>query len=189
MAISPPSDLVLDVVRAADPAQVQVAQEKLKANRAAFRASSLADAGAGFEASLDKLNSASFEAGLSKTHRSKVNPADVPKAYRDYEAVFMQNFVKTMLPTEGEEVYGKGIAGDMWKSMAAEQFGDALAKGGGIGLAEQMFAQAVARQQVKGDLHASTDESDRQAALSLVTDLQRRTFGVSSTENDKSSRA
>jgi flagellar protein FlgJ len=43
MAISPPSDLVLDVVRAADPAEVQEAQARLKANRAAFQATSLAE--------------------------------------------------------------------------------------------------------------------------------------------------
>ena len=36
MAISPPSDLVMDVVRAADPNEVQEAQARLKANRAAF---------------------------------------------------------------------------------------------------------------------------------------------------------
>ncbi|MGG2474947.1 rod-binding protein, partial [Rhizobium sp. BR5] len=38
MAISVISDLVMDVVRAADPQEVQVAQEKLKANKAAFAA-------------------------------------------------------------------------------------------------------------------------------------------------------
>ena len=45
MAISPPSDLVLDVVRAADPIDVQAAQARLKTSRAAFAATSLAEGG------------------------------------------------------------------------------------------------------------------------------------------------
>jgi hypothetical protein len=180
--------LVLDVVRAADPAQVQAAQEKLKANRAAFRASSLAEAGAGFGTVLDQTNSPSFDAGVSRTSRAQVDPADVPKAYREYEGVFLQNFVKSMMPAESEEVYGKGLAGDMWKSMSAEQIGNVIAQGGGVGIAEQLFAQAVQRQQNR-ERHAAENDSDRQAVLSLVTDLERRTFGMSVDENEKSSRA
>ena len=188
MAISPPSDLVLDVVRAADPTQVQAAQEKLKANRAAFRATSLADAGAGFSASLDQANSAAFKAGMANPH-GKINRADVPKAYKQYEAVFLQNFVKTMLPQDSEEVYGKGVAGDMWKSMTSEQLGEVLSQGQGIGIAEQMYAQALQRQLANSGTQTSSNDSEHQAAMSLVTDLQRRTFGVSDPENDKSSRA
>ncbi len=59
VAISVISDLVMDVVRAADPQEVQVAQEKLKANKAAFAATSLADAGKGFGAAVDMLDGAS----------------------------------------------------------------------------------------------------------------------------------
>lgn len=188
MAISPPSDLVLDVVRAADPQQVQEAQAKLKANRAAFRATSLADAGAGFSASLDQVSNASFDAGLSRVNRTRINPADVPKPYREYEAIFLQNFAKTMMP-DSEDVYGKGVAGEMWKSMAAEQIGSAMAQGRGLGIAEQMFAQAVARQQAHGTPNAVGSENDRQAALSAVRDLERRTFGLSQADQDTSSKA
>lgn len=188
MAISPPSDLVLDVVRAADPTQVQAAQEKLKANRAAFRASSLADAGVGFNAALNQANSAGFEAGVSRVGHGRVKPADIPQAYKDYEGVFLQNFVKTMLPEDSEDVYGKGLSGDMWKSMTAEHIGDAISKSGGVGIAEQLFSQAVAHQQIKGQ-HSAQNDSNHDAILSLVTDLERRTFGMSVDENEKSSRA
>lgn len=188
MAISPPSDLVMDVVRAADPTQVQAAQEKLKANRAAFRASSLADAGKGFASVLGAANSAEFDAGVSRAGAAKVDPADVPKVYRDYEAVFLQNFVKSMMPDDTEDVYGKGLAGDMWKSMSAEHIGQAIADSGGIGIAEQMYSQQLAHMQRQA-LHSTADEDERQTALSLVRDLERRTFGVTPIdENDKSSK-
>nr|WP_316652401.1 rod-binding protein [uncultured Gellertiella sp.] len=188
MSITPSSDLVMDVVRAADPAQVQLAQEKLKANRAAFRANSVADAGAGFGVTLAQANSAAFDAGLSHAGHTKIKASEIPKAYRDYEAVFMQNFVKSMMPQDSEDVYGKGIAGDMWKGMEAEQLGKAISDGGGVGIAEQMFAQQLAHKAAHSNVQASADDKDKQAALSVVTDLQRRTFGVSSPENDKSSR-
>lgn len=188
MAISPPSDLVLDVVRAADPMQVQAAQEKLKADRAAFRASSLADAGAGFGAAMSQAKSPNFAAGVSRAGHHRIDAADIPKAYKDYEGVFLQNFVKSMMPEDSEDVYGKGLAGDMWKSMTAEHIGDVIAKGGGVGIAEQLFSQVVARQQVH-DQHSASKDSDHDAVLSLVTDLERRTFGMSVDENERSTRA
>lgn len=188
MAISPPSDLVLDVVRAADPMAVQAAQEKLKANRAVFRASSMADAGAGFGAALSQANSPSFEAGLARAGHARIGAADIPKAYKDYEGVFLQNFVKSMMPEDSEDVYGKGLAGDMWKSMTAEQIGNVIAEGGGVGIAEQLFSQVVARQQTH-DRQSVRNDGDRDAVLSLVTDLERRTFGISVDENERSTRA
>lgn len=188
MAISPPSDLVMDVLRAADPTQVQAAQEKLKANRAAFRATSLADAGKGFASMLGAANSAEFDAGVSRANTQKINPADVPKAYRDYEAVFLQNFVKSMMPEDTEDVFGKGLAGDMWKSMSAEHIGQAIADSGGVGIAEQMYAQQLQHMQ-RHTQQSAANEDERQTALSLVRDLERRTFGVSQIdESDKSSK-
>ena len=105
MAISPPSDLVLDVVRAADPTEVQAAQAKLKANRAAFAASSLAVAGAGFGAALDRLSTPETSAGLANA-RSKVKASEIPEELRQFEAVVLQSFIKDMLPSDSEEIYG-----------------------------------------------------------------------------------
>ncbi|MGL4197764.1 MAG: rod-binding protein, partial [Allorhizobium sp.] len=131
MAISPPSDLVLDVVRAADPAQVAAAQEQLKINRANFMATSLAEKGAGFGATVDILNRTANAARLEATAEKTEDVGKPPKIYRDFEAVYLTNFVQSMLPDESEEVYGKGNAGEMWKSMMAEQLGSTMAEAGG----------------------------------------------------------
>ena len=40
-----------------------------------------------------------------------------PKSYANFEAMVLQTFIQTMLPKDAEAVYGKGMAGDMWKSM------------------------------------------------------------------------
>jgi peptidoglycan hydrolase FlgJ len=55
-----------------------------------------------------------------------------------------------MLPKESEEVFGKGTAGGVWKSMLAEQLGNQLAKGNGIGIAKQLAAAHPAAPNVSG---------------------------------------
>ncbi|WP_338305220.1 rod-binding protein, partial [Bradyrhizobium ottawaense] len=62
------------------------------------------------------------------------------EVYRKFEAFILQTFVETMLPKESEQVFGKGTAGGVWKSMLAEQLGSQLAKGNGIGIAKQLAA-------------------------------------------------
>lgn len=62
-----------------------------------------------------------------------------PESYKRFEAMVLQTFVQNMLPREGSAVYGKGIAGDMWKSMMAEQIAGVMAERGGIGIADRML--------------------------------------------------
>lgn len=180
MAISPPSDLVLDVVRAADPMVLASAQEKLKTSRVAMEASSLTSKGIGFGAAVDILNSAASAAGLGNVKKTETE--ETPKVYREFEAVVLQNFVTSMMPEDSEAVYGKGNAGEIWKSMMAEKIGEVISESGGVGIADQMYAEELARHRGDNVVNAATDEKDRSAALNMVMDLERRTLGVSSTE-------
>ncbi|KQV68348.1 rod-binding protein [Rhizobium sp. Root1220] len=177
MAISPPSDLVLDVVRAADPLEVQAAQEKLKANQAAFAANSLADAGNGFTSAVDVLDRAAGKTGLGDTQNRGGKTEEVPETYRKFEAMILQNFIKNMLPNDSEEVYGKGATGDIWKGMMAEQLGNEISKGEGIGVAKQLYHEALRKQEGKV-VNASADQNDRNMAISMVDEFQRKTFGT-----------
>ncbi|MCF6369570.1 rod-binding protein [Rhizobium halophilum] len=177
MAISPPSDLVLDVIRAADPADVQAAQAKLKANKAAFAATSLAEAGAGFGAAVDIISQPATKAGLANAVEGQ-QTAGMPDEYRKFEASILQNFIGSMLPSDSEQVYGKGSAGEFWKSMMAEQIAESMSKTGGIGIAEQMYSQALARSEGKV-VNATTDEQDRSQAMRLITDFERQVLGLS----------
>jgi Rod binding domain-containing protein len=170
VAISPPSDLVLDVVRAADPAQVQEAQAKLKSNRAAFEATSLAEAGAGFQAAVGILNRDSAATNASQAV-SAAGGKVVPEHLRKFESMVLQNFVKSMLPTDSEEMYGKGTAGEIWRGMMADQLGEALAKGGGIGIAE-----SLAKSSGIGDASPDKDKNTDRVASGMVQTLQREAF-------------
>nr|WP_205926047.1 rod-binding protein [Rhizobium sp. P38BS-XIX] len=174
--------MVLDVVRAASPADVEAAQAKLAANKAAFAATSLAENGNGFGATFNALNSAETQAGLANAN-THTGPTKVPQVYRKFEAMMMQNFVKNMLPNS-ETLYGKGSAGEIWKGMMAEQLGNTIAKSGGVGIAEKMYQEQVSKMRNTGAINSATNENDKKMALSAVTDFQRKTMAASDVDND-----
>jgi len=107
MAISPPSDIVLDVLNNADPSRLEVAQAQLKAGQATAEAQRLASTDASFDATLRK--DAVSEAHKLKHRLDGVEKKQVPETYRKFEAMVLQNFIKTMLP-ESDEIYGKARA-------------------------------------------------------------------------------
>ncbi|WP_455272701.1 rod-binding protein [Rhizobium herbae] len=188
MAISPPSDLVLDVVRAADPAEVQEAQARLKANRAAFQATSLAENGNGFANTVAVLNQDSPTNSLGDI-TNRVEAKKIPESYRKFEAMVLQNFVKSMLPSESEEVYGKGTSGDMWKSMMAEQIGNVMAQGDGIGIAERMVTDRIVGSDGTNRVNASLDGNDNNVALSMVQEYERKAVANFSGTQDNNEQA
>ncbi|MBR0960967.1 rod-binding protein [Bradyrhizobium japonicum] len=145
MIVTATPDLVLDVLEAADPVTQRAATAKLDALK-----SSDADFAATMEAEVGRAAAAADQsaAKVAEAQSGAVNgaPVQVIKApasgevYRKFEAFILQTFVETMLPKESEEVFGKGTAGGVWKSMLAEQLGNQLAKGKGIGIAKQLAA-------------------------------------------------
>jgi len=146
MIVTATPDLVLDVLEAADPVAQRAATAKLDALK-----SSDADFAATMDAEVSKAKAAAADqsaATLAETQSTAVNgpPVQVIKkpgpdeVYRKFEAFILQTFVETMLPKESEQVFGKGTAGGVWKSMLAEQLGNQLAKGKGIGIAKQLAA-------------------------------------------------
>jgi Rod binding domain-containing protein len=68
--------------------------------------------------------------------------ADAP---REFEAIFLQNAIQSMLPKEAEGVFGKGLAGDIWRSMLAEKLAFQLAERGDFGMADLIRAGMKAR--------------------------------------------
>ena len=142
MIVTPTSDVVLDVLDAADPVAQRAATAKLDA---------LKSSGADFAATMDSeaTKAAAADQSAAKVGEAQSGVVNGPpvqvikkpgpdEVYRKFEAFILQTFVETMLPKESEEVFGKGTAGGVWKSMLAEQLGAQLAKGKGIGIARQL---------------------------------------------------
>nr|AWM09371.1 rod-binding protein [Bradyrhizobium symbiodeficiens] len=149
MIVTATPDLVLDVLDAGDPVTQRAAAAKLdalKSSDADFAATMEAEAGkaaAAAEQPATKVSEAPSDALNGAPVRMIKAPASV-EAYRKFEAFILQTFVETMLPKESEQIFGKGTAGGVWKSMLAEQLGSQLAKGNGIGIAKQLAAANAA---------------------------------------------
>ncbi len=141
MAISPPSDLLLDVARAADPAKVREATAKL-----ARLAADPSAANEGFDKALasakaDKPGVPAAAATTSPlpvpTGAASLRATAQPKTdtYRKFEAVLLQNFVESMLPKD-DETFGDAASAGIYRSMMAEQLANQIANAGGIGIAK-----------------------------------------------------
>lgn len=164
MAISPPSDIILEVSRAADPARLQVATAKLDklADTVGTAFADLMPSRTDAGAALDQLASAEPVGDLSPSspfdlHRARLRLQNETatasrigevaasggdrqaKALEGFEAMVLSTFIGSMMPEGAEDVYGSGTAGDVWKSMLADKLGGQMAKAGGIGIADRLL--------------------------------------------------
>lgn len=156
MAITAAVDLVMDVVRAADPTAVEAARAKLADLTAQPTAQFRVEGGAG---------------------RSQ---AATPESFAKFEAMVLQTFLQTMLPKDTESVYGGGVAGEMWQSMLAEQLGEVMAKRGGIGIADRILRdhyrdgeEVVPLQGVSNDTGKDDRDARNLMTTAMIQDVQR----------------
>lgn len=144
MAISLPSDIVLDVARAVDPASYRQAADKLArlaGTRSAEAFGTVFDElqkplppATPFDPQLTMINMRNRDALAGR------GPETGAAAYANFEAFVLQSFIQSMLPKDAAATFGSGTAGEIWKSMLAEQLGGQLASAGGVGLAEALAA-------------------------------------------------
>ena len=159
MAIAPPSDLLLDVARAADPAKVREATARL-ARLAADP--SAPNEGFGKALAAAKVTSASTSvatpaASPVPTGAGSLRAAAQPKTdtYRKFEAVLLQNFVESMLPKD-DESFGDAASAGIYRSMMAEQLANQIATAGGIGIAKAIEkAHPAGAAKAAGPVHPS----------------------------------
>lgn len=151
MAIQPPSDIVLDVAKAADPMRYEEARMRLHQMAGSSGTADFDDVfgevvhrPAARRAAFDPAtamvrfnNTATLERGACSSSGVDARKA---AAYEAFEAMTLRGVVETMLPKNAESVYGGGLAGDMWKSMMAEQVATQIAHAGGVGIAEKLLA-------------------------------------------------
>ncbi|MDQ0317569.1 rod-binding protein [Amorphus orientalis] len=151
MAISPPSDIVFDVVNAVDPMNYAEAVDRLRraagptgTDKADFKA-----AFEGFSRSAPRVlndGSASLTTRANNQVLYASQPGIEPKgAYQDFEAMVLTTFVETMMPDDTDSVFGSGTAGSVWRSMMSEKIAEQMAGAGGIGIASQLQASEARR--------------------------------------------
>lgn len=171
MGISPPTDLVVDVMQNAQTERVRQVVSKLKAlsasgsadfgttmaktgqagaaapqsadEQARAKALAMIPPGLAFSGtSLTTLQNAHALSQRSVNQFSTAQPSS--DALKKFEGMVLAKFLDTMMP-ENSSVFGGGTAGSTWKTMLTEKIGDAIADAGGIGIAERMARAAVIR--------------------------------------------
>ena len=140
MAITPPSDIVLDVARAADPERYRAAVERLTNLRASSAAADASRPPVALERPATPATTVANDGGL----RPVVPVRDRRRldAFGQFEAFVLQSFVQSMLPKNATNVYGRGTAGEVWRSMLAEKIGEELARSGQVGIAQRLAASS-----------------------------------------------
>ncbi len=132
MSLSPPTDLVLEVSRAADPARAAAVKAKLAA-----LASGDSSSGDGFHQTLGAVVGASAP---PPPLRPGATLSVAKKAQNMLESAFLTQFLQEILPKDTPSAFGQGYAGDMWRSMLAERVADQIAASGRLGIADKLFA-------------------------------------------------
>ncbi|ATO57645.1 rod-binding protein [Bartonella sp. 1-1C] len=166
MAIQPPSDIVLDVARAADPLEYRASVEKLYSLQKFARVQTTEREGSSF-ADLAQTTLASevqddlVSDGL--VQQVHIRPQSVQskeaEVFRNFEAFVLQTFVESMFATDIQSIFGKGQAGQIWKSMMAEQLAKEFAVSGGIGIAQMLVSDQMRKEM---DTSLSTLETDQE---------------------------
>jgi flagellar protein FlgJ len=147
MAIKPSSDIVLDVIKAADPVRAQAATQRL----AALGAGGVDEAD-DFAKALDaatpqsapdpdiKANAANMRDRLAALNPGALADQKATRTQIEFEASILKTFVDAILPKDETDVYGQGSAGDIWKSMLADQIAKQIARSGAFGISKRLFA-------------------------------------------------
>ncbi|MEP9389723.1 rod-binding protein [Mesorhizobium sp. KR9-304] len=162
MPISAPSQIGLDILRSPALAGIEAARaERLSRSDAA---------------------ASQFEVGSTGDAKAPgaADKAATPAGFRRFEAMVLQTFIQNMLPKDGAAVYGKGMAGDMWKSLLAEKVATVMADRGGIGIADRVLGDryataAQAAPEAPAAKSLAAPEVDRGASIApaVVEGMQR----------------
>jgi peptidoglycan hydrolase FlgJ len=174
MAFNPRTDVVMEVLSAADPSRASLAAQRLSA---------LADSNApapDFSTDLERAagSPTAIPAPLENAADARSRLAEIPggpdklgRAKTQFEAMMLNSFVGELLPKDASAVFGQGTAGDMWRSMLAEQVSLQIAKSGKLGLARRLFAthelSARARSAHPGEAAKAAGEAVQMSASIL----------------------
>jgi peptidoglycan hydrolase FlgJ len=142
MAFNPRTDVVMEVLSAADPSRASLAAQRLSALAGSN------PPGLGFSADLERAASSPpaipaplADAADARSRLAEIQgaPDKLEQAKTQFEAMMLNSFVGELLPKDASSVFGQGTAGDMWRSMLAEQVSLQIAKSGKLGLARRLF--------------------------------------------------
>lgn len=139
MGVSLPSDIVLDVMRNADPTRLAAAAGKLRSidgdGATAGFAGVLNDAGGMSPRALG------LDQPLAAEHLA-FGRAEPQGSHVDFERMVLRNLLESLLPDASSGTFGTGPSAGVWRSLAADQLAGLYADAGGLGIAQTLSAGA-----------------------------------------------
>lgn len=102
--------------------------------------------------SATSLGATSLGATSLEANRSRSTETDREALQRkavEFESIYLTQMLQPMFENLGDaaEPFGDGPGQDVWRSMQVEQYGKAIAAGGGIGLAERVARELITAQE------------------------------------------
>lgn len=92
---------------------------------------------------------ATSDAGAARTDSSLDRKAMHRKAV-EFEAIYLAEMLKPMFEDlQAAAPFDGGFGEDVWRSMQLQEFGQAIAKSGGVGLADAVYADLLAAQEAR----------------------------------------
>lgn len=66
----------------------------------------------------------------------------------DFESVFLNSMLQPMFASLGKGPFGGGAGAGIWRSFLTEEYAKSFVKSGGIGIADQVQRELLARQEI-----------------------------------------
>ncbi len=126
------SDLLMDVIRAADPVRERKALYQLQGQQEVNSFKTVM-------ARSSPLVPVTATSGLvrSPDHSPSPSPSPSPRsAGAAFEAAMLSALVEDMFSNKSNSAFGAGVAGSSFKSLFAEHIANQIVRSGGLGLAE-----------------------------------------------------
>jgi len=136
MGVSLPSDLIVDVMRNADPGRLSAATSKLEAIGGEGNASQFADMLGDVDAAPAQQDGSSQ--ALAEASSAAPQLAAAQGQYVEFERMVLRNLLESLLPESGSGAFGAGPSAGVWRSLAADQLAGVYAGSGGVGIANAL---------------------------------------------------
>lgn len=138
MAVSLPSDLIVDVMRNADPTRRNAAVARLQSLGGSAEFASTIDGVAPMNVAPEGKLQDPSPVVLTSSPGMRTRPEPKSDAYRGFEHMVLRNLFESLLPDEKSGAFGSGPSAGVWRSMAADQLAGVYTQAGGVGIARML---------------------------------------------------
>lgn len=82
--------------------------------------------------------------------KRSADPQQMRETAQEFEAVFLGQMLQPLFKEiNAAEPFGGGPGEEMWRQMQVDEFGKAIAKNGGVGIADMVMAEMLKLQEVE----------------------------------------